>query len=115
MYLATTSVIRAVYAFGSPNDEYLYKAPLSKVIVGAIATLMLAIVVVREWYIRRQVAGADVCSERPFCNDAMRRGAGIFFPWMVFIALCFGVLYFAIIFFNLAPFICQAVIFPSRM
>ena len=115
VYLATTSVIRAVYAFGSPNDEYLYKAPLSKVIVGAIATLMLAIVVVREWYIRRQVAGADVCSERPFCNDAMRRGAGIFFPWMVFIALCFGVLYFAIIFFNLAPFICQAVIFPSRM
>lgn len=102
VFLLTTTIVRSVYSVGVAQSEYLYKTDLSKWLLIAIAALMLALTVLFSWRTRREGADDD-------------RDAGICFPWMAFIALCFGTLYFAIIFFVDAPFICQAVIFPSRM
>lgn len=102
VFLLTTTVVRSVYSIGVAQSEYLYKTDLSKWLLIAIAALMFVLTALFARRDRR--AGADA-----------GRDAGVCFPWMAFIALCFGTLYFAIVFFDDAPFICQAVIFPSRM
>ena len=99
VYLLFTTVLRIVSMVGLEPDETLTKSPTSKVMLALFGAVLLG--------------SALLLNRNADAGDKPGRTAR--YPWVPFVALCLAVLYASIAFFQVSPWLCREVIFPSRM
>ncbi len=98
VYLVFTTVLRIVSMVGLEPDEALTKSSVSKVMLALLGAILLTVALVSN----KNVEPDD-------------SGHAVRYPWAPFLALCLAALYASIAFFQVSPWLCRAVIFPSRM